>query len=152
MRKNIIRTPQRFITADLQEGEQAVIYCLNPKQRFINLKFQYDEKFNYYKPIISADNAVEVELNEKYKEQLIELQAKIIMLENLHTTYNYLFTIINSEFYLISVSLHNMSLGYDITMEIATQLGVKTLTPTWQGIYTNLIVNAFTEDIFIQRK
>ena len=152
MKRNIIKTPQRFITADLQEGEQAVIYCLTPKQKFINLKFQYDEKFNYYKPIISTDSAIEVELNEKYKEQLIELQAKIILLENLHTTYNYLFTIINDEFYLISVSLHNMSLGYDITLEIAAQLSVKTLTPTWQGIYTTFVVNAFTEDIFIQRK
>ncbi len=152
MKKNIVKEPQRFITADLQEGEQAVIYCLNPKQRFVNMKFQYDEKHNYYKPIISADNAVEVELNEKYKEQLVELQAKIIILENLHTTYNYLFTIINHEFYLVSVSLHNMSLGYDITLEIADQLNIKTLTPVWKGTYTSFVVNAFTEDIFIQRK
>lgn len=152
MKKNVIKTPQRFITADLQEGEQAVIYCLNPKQKFINLKFQYDENNKYYKPIISTDNSTEIELNQVYSERLAELQAKIIILENLHTTYSYLFTIINNEFYLVSVSLHNMSLGYDITMEIAKQLEVKTLKPTWQGTFTNLIINAFTEDVFIQRK
>lgn len=150
--KPIINSPQRYVTTDLLEGEIVVVHLLDVKQKFINLKFEAGIKEIPFRPIITANNALEVEVNEKFKEQLHEVEAKIILLENLYTAYNYLFTTKGNELLLLSLSLHGIPMNFDIVKEVAKKLNIKTPGIVWQGHYTTLTISAFVEDVFIQRK
>lgn len=150
--KPIINKPQRYVTTDLVEGEVVVVHLLNPKQRFINLRFEIGIKEIPYKPIVTADNALEIEINDKFKDQLGEIEAKIILLENLYTAYNYLFTTKGNELLLLSISLHGIPMNYEIVKKVAKSLHINTPESIWEGHYTSLAISAFVEDIFIQRK
>lgn len=150
--KPLINKPQRYVTTDLLEGEIVVVHRLNPKQRFINLKFEPGIKEIPYKPVVTADNALEIEVNDKFKEQLGEIQAKIILLENLFTAYNYLFTTKGNELLLLSISLHGIPMNYEIVKKVAKNIQINTPEIIWEGHYTPLHISAFVEDIFIQRK
>jgi hypothetical protein len=151
----IIKTPARYITPDLIHGEEAVIHIISPKQHFLNLKFEEDNKSVNgvcYKPILSIDNIGKASIKEGLREEVAKIEDRIIDLGSLYTIYNYLFTLKNDEIYLVSTTLQGTSLGYDITREIAEEIGVPHIKPVWTGTLCQHVINAFIEPVFIQKK
>jgi hypothetical protein len=153
MKKNsIIKTPVVYITPDLKEGEDISIHVINSKQTFLNLKFEEGDFDVLYKPILSTDNVIDLEKNPGLKKHIAIIEDKIVALGNLYTAYNYLLSLKNGEFYLLSVSLQGLALGFDITKEVADKIDLLVDKPIWDGVFTRRAVSAFIEDIFVQRK
>jgi hypothetical protein len=150
-KKEIIQEPHIYITPDLEEGQLAVVHIVYNKQRFLNLIFK-EEKKDMIIPYVNTDKELNLETNLPLKEEIRKIEDRIVALGELFTCYNYLLTVKNGEIYLLSVSLTELSLGFDITKSIAEKINIKTLQPSWTGIYTTYTPAAFIEDIFIQKK
>lgn len=63
----------------------------------------------------------------------------------------YLFTYYNNELRLLSYSKEGVPFTYKAIKMLSKLIDFPTLTPTWEGIFTNLVSYAFLEDIFVQR-
>lgn len=147
---NIIRTPIRYKTPDLIEGEQAVVHIVNNKQNFINLKFNdINEVKNIPNLTISDSTALS---NKVLKDKLKAIEKKLLALDSIYTAYSYLFVAQGTNLALVSMSMENTTLGFDFVKKIATDLEIDVLKPCWNGTFTQHAVNAFFEDIFIQKK
>lgn len=148
-----IKNPIRYKTPDLSEGEKAVVYILQPKQCFVNLKFQESDGIQYKPNLIIGDSDSSCfQKNSKTRKKLEEIEKRIVSLGSVYTCYSYLFTVKGNEVYLISMALETVTLGFDMVSVISKEIGVSALKPSWIGTYTQAAVTAFFEDIFIQRK
>lgn len=148
---SIIKTPNIYITPDLVEGEPCAIHLLNKKQPFLTLKFEEGNFEIPFKPILSVDNSVDL-IKTKLNKQISRIEDEIVGLGEVYTCYNYLLTVRDNEIYLLSLSLGGMSLGFEITCEVAETIKVKTYKAIFKGPYTNFLPSAFIEDIFIQKQ
>lgn len=147
---NIIRTPVRYKSPDLNEGDQAVVHIVTNKQNFINLKFNdKDEVKNIPNLTISDSTALS---NKVLKGKLKDIEKKLLMLDSIYTAYSYLFVAQGTDLALVSMSMENTTLGFDFVKKIAADLEIDVLKPCWNGTFTQHAVNAFFEDIFIQKK
>lgn len=147
---NIVRTPIRYRTPDLLEGEEAVVHIVNNKHNFINLKFNdKDEVKNIPNLTISDSTALS---NKTLKGKLKDIEKKLLTLDNVYTAYSYLFVAQGTNLSLVSMSMENTTLGFDLVRKIADDLGIEVLKPCWRGVLTQHAINAFFEDIFIQKK
>lgn len=149
----IIKSPTRYISINLQEGDPAVVYTLNDAEPFFNLHFEAaeDQKIN---SIITADENIQ-----KLISSLSVISEKIGVIEDLiinkgsvYVHYNYLFTIRNGEVYLISITIEGSSLSHTLTSAIGKELGLTMLKPSWRGIYSLHTMNAFIESVFVQKQ
>jgi hypothetical protein len=152
MAEMIIKKPNVYITPDLPEGDQAVIHIISPKQTFLNLKFEEGDLDIPFKPFLSADNALDLEIKPKIKKAISKLEDRIVHLGAVYTCYHYLLTVKDNEVYLLSVSLTGLSLGYGITKEIAEKVDIKLYAPVYQGPFTQHVISVFTEDVFVQKR
>lgn len=150
-KKTVITKPSVYITPDLLEGEAAVVYIIENKQTFLSLKFAEGTVDMPFKPFLSKDNTLDLDKKPHLKKQIKLLEDRIVDLGVVYTCYHYFLTVKDNEIFLLSISLSKMSLGYEITKEVALKIGIQVFNPIWKGQYTQHVVNAFVEDIFIQR-
>lgn len=147
---SIIRTPIRYKSSGLNEGEEVVIHIVTNKQNFINLTFNdQDQVKNIPNLIISDSTALS---NKVLKSKLKDIEKKLLLLDSIYTAYSYLFVAQGTDLALVSMSMENTTLGFDFVKKIAIDLEIDILEPCWRGTFTQSAVNAFFEDIFIQRK
>jgi hypothetical protein len=152
MAEMIIKKPNVYITPDLPEGELCAIHIIAPKQAFLDLKFVEGDPDVPFKPILSADKALDLEMKPKIKKQISLLEDRIIDLGAAYTCYSYLLTVRDNEVYLLSASLKGLTMGFAITKEIAEMADINIFPIVWSGPFTNHIISAFIEDIFVQKQ
>lgn len=149
---SIIKTPKRYISPFLREGEDIVVHILQ-KDALINLTFiETPDKDCKFQSFIEIDSDTNLLKKSEIKERLDNIETKILSIGGLYTSYAYLFTIKNKELCLMSISLENKGFGFSIVEEIGKELEIKTTSPAWQGVYAPLKIAAFVEDVFIQRQ
>lgn len=149
--KSIITNPNIYVTPDLLEGESAAIYIIANKQTFLSLKFTEGDGEIPFKPFLSKDNTLDLDKKPALKAQIKLLEDRIVNLGVVYTCYHYFLTVRGNNIYLLSTSLSKMSLGYEITKEIAAKVEIEVYKPIWTGTYTPHVVSAFVEDVFIQK-
>ncbi len=152
MAEMIIKKPNVYITPDLPEGELCTVHIIGPKQSFLDLKFIEGDPDVPFKPILSADKALDLDIKPKIKKQISLLEDRIIHLGAAYTSYSYLLTVKDNEVYLLSTSLKGLTMGFEITKEIAEATDIKMFPLVWSGPFTNHIISAFIEDIFVQKQ
>ena len=151
-RKPVLNTPKIFKVPAIKEGDRVVIHTLQSNQKFIHLSFK--EKFS---PIHVYDFEATINYDiEKFKKntKLVaffqEVEQRIVLLDGVYSSYNYLFTVVKNKPYLLSISIGDVSLDFSTVKQIGEKLEVKVLSCNWTGIYTFTTWAAFCEDIFIQ--
>lgn len=150
--KPVVRKPNVYITPDLIEGEKCAIHIIAEKQTFLTLKFEEGDPEVPFKPFLSADNALDLEVKPKVKKIISQLEDRIVDCGVVYTCYNYLLTVRDNEVFLLSTSLGGISLGFDITKGIAEKIKIPTYNSVFQGLHTNHTSSVFVEDIFIQKQ
>ncbi len=151
-KKPTLSAPKIFKVPDVKEGDKVVIHMLKSNQKFIHLTFK--EKFT---PVHVYDFEAMINYNiEKFRQNkpVVEffqkVEQKIVFLDGVYSSYNYLFTLVRNKPYLLSITIGNMSLGFETVRQIAQKLEVKTLPFNWSGTYTFTTWAVFCEDIFVQ--
>ena len=147
---DMINQPLRYKTPDLKEGESAVIHILQSKRSFVNLKFKDSDQTKDVPNLTIGDYSALSDKEVKAKIKI--LQNRILKLGSIYTCYSYLFVIVNKEPYLISMAMDSITLGFEMVCKIAQELQVPTPKPLWSGTFTQHAINAFYEDIFVQKK
>lgn len=153
MNYNCIKTPKRYTTPSLQEGEFSVIHLL-PKSPMISLSFEEQTKGDLvYKAFydITVDKNYLLR-NFEIKKELDLIEGRVISLNEIYVYYHYLFVIREGKLHLLSISLEGKPFGFQIVNEIGEKLKVEVIKPCWRGVYTKQILTAFVEDIFVQRE
>ncbi len=148
----IIKKPNMYVTPDLGEGDNCAIHIIIKKQTFLTLKFEEGDAEMPYKPYLSADKALDLEVKPKIKKQISQLEDRIVEEGGVYTCYNYLLTVRDNEIFLLSVSLSGVSLGFEITKQIAAKVKIPTYNNIFQGPFTNHCSSVFIEDIFVQKQ
>jgi len=148
----IVSKPNVYITPDLIEGEQCAIHIVGEKQTFLTLKFEEGSPDVPYKPFLSADKQLDISAKPKLKKQIATYEDRIVDLGGVYTCYSYLLTVRDNMVFLLSVTIGGLSLGFEITKQIANKIDIPVYNSIWNGMYTSHISNAFVEDIFIQKK
>lgn len=149
-RPSIIKTPQVYKAADIKEGNKAVIHILQPEQTFIHLSFNEEKEKQSKVDDIFQDELYEIKDNEQFKKQFEKIEKRILTLDGVYTSYNYLFSVVKEQAYLFFVTISNIPLGFKATKDIARKINIPVISPSWKGVYTHLVPHAFYEDIFIQ--
>lgn len=148
----IIKKPNVYITPDLLEGENCSVHIITLDQTFIALKFEEGDLEIPFKPFIKIDDTFNLEVRPKIKKQISKLEDRIVNLGSIFTCYNYLLTVKDNEVFLLSISLSGISLGFNITQEIATKVKIPTYNPIFRGPFTDNVINVFVEDAFFQKQ
>lgn len=145
-----VRKPNVYVTPDLVEGETCAVHIIKPGQTFITLQFDEGGFEVPYKPILTADNISEVK--PKIRKQINKLEDRIVNLGEVYTCYNYLLTIRDGEIFLLSLQLGKITLGFEVTKEIAEKINIPTYNKIYHGPFCHTVVSSFIEDIFIQKQ
>lgn len=149
-RRPHLRTPKIYKTQNVREGEEVVVHILQENQQFVKLSFK-DQTNMPETPDSEAMLSFDIDKQDPEMTAMFDkIEQTILDLGNIYSSYNYLFTLVNGKLLLVSVSISNLSLGFEAVKEIGAKLELEVFKPSWKGIYTTITWAAFYEDIFIQ--
>ena len=156
--KKVIREPSRFILQNVVEGEDCVIHILNEEDYIVTYNLFNKQNNAFIQKPISLDEVITyesrcpIELRLEHTEKVKKVIQKIEQLDKIYHNCTYGFLFKQDKLYLLSYAYEENPYPYSMVLHLNKILGLTKCTPNWTGKFSQQILSAFYEDVFIQKK